>query len=407
MRHNYHGDEVNISGDNETMSRKGPSTIGAASFDPDKLLTDPDLHIKTREGLNKNDLAAAIKSAFGLSEKDKYTYHATASVNLEQVQEAVAAGPANGLQAWYLDPEIVTYEDGTERRRVKYPQPADIAAYVQLFDPAKPAANLLKGFKANAKKDSIRAGIAEHLSSKRHVDSSVIVPKMKKGQNHPNVYADFWAWSCFSLNWAGPDASIATLHLAHQVLPIFMHHFGCVCPSYESLEIIKAVSAGRPVLDIGSGNGYWTYMLRRHGLEVFAVDNGQSVWRTLWIGDTIGADGAKYVKKRPGSGKDDVLLMVYPVVGLEFTTSVLSAYKGDVVCVVGTQNGNGYTGFKDEMIDSWMERERAEFEKIVQVPLPSFAGKDDALFVFRRRGGGASAAAENGQKNGGSEAKEG
>jgi len=79
--------------------------------------------------------------------------------------------------------------------------------------------------------------------------------------------------------------------------------------------------------------------------------------------------------------------MVYPVVGLEFTTGVLDAYKGDVVCVVGTQNGNGYTGFKDEMIDSWMAREREGFEKIVQVPLPSFAGKDDALFVFRRKEG--------------------
>lgn len=164
-----------------------------------------------------------------------------------------------------------------------------------------------------------------------------------------------------------------------------MHHFGCACPSYESLEIINAVRKGKTVLDIGSGNGYWTYMLRRHGLEVQAVDNGQSTWRTLWIGDTVKKDGVEFVKKRPKGGKDDVLLMVYPVVGLEFTTGILNAYKGDVVCVAGTQNGNGYTGFKDEMIDSWMAKERKDFEKIVQIPLPSFAGKDDALFVFRRK----------------------
>lgn len=369
------------------MSRKGPSTIGTTKFDPDILLTDSDLHTRIHESLNTNDFATAIKTAFSLPPKDEYTYHATASVILDQVQAAVTAGPANGLQAWYLDPEPIHDEDGTERRKVNYPPPADIAAYVSLFDPAKPAANLLKGFKANAKKGSLRAGIADHLSSKRYVHPDITVLKLKKGAEHDNIYADFWAWSCFSLHWAGPDASIADLHLGHHVLPVFMHHFGCACPSYESLEIIKAVSQGRSVLDVGSGNGYWTYMLRRHGLEVHAIDNGQSMWRTLWIGDTINQDGAKYMKKRTDGGKDDVLLMVYPVVGLEFTTSVLDAYKGDVICVAGTQNGNGYTGFKDEMVDSWMERERKDFEKIVQVPLPSFAGKDDALFVFRRRKG--------------------
>ena len=306
---------------------------------------------------------------------DKYTYHAgAASVNLGDVQGAIRAGGVNGLCDWYRDPEGV----------VQYPSPGDVAAYIALFDPSKVAGNALKGFKANAKKGSLRAGIAECLTSKRFVDSSVVVPRSKKSQ--PNVYADFWTWSCFSLKWAGPDTNSVNVKMSHHVLPVFMHHFGCVCPSYESLEIIKAVSAGKLVLDIGSGNGYWTYMLRRHGCEVKAVDNGQSTWRTIWIEDTVVADGVRFLKKsRPGQGKGDVLLLVYPVVGLEFTTGVLDAYKGDVVCVAGTQNENGYTGFKDETIDQWMERERPEFKKIVQVPLPSFAGKDDALFVFRRQ----------------------
>lgn len=376
------------------MSRKGPSTIGTPTFDPDELLTNPELHAKTREALNQNNLELAIKAAFNLPEKDRYTYHATASVTLDQAQAAVEAGPANGLCAWYLDSEIVKDEDGTMKRRIRYPETTDIAAYVSLFDPSKPAGNLLKGFKANAKKGSLRAGIAEHLAAKRHVHPDVVVTRSKRG--HPNVYADFWAWSCFALQWAGPDEGAAQIHQSHHVLPVYMHHFGCVCPSYESMEVIKSVSKGRTVLDMGSGNGYWTYMLRRHGLHVKAVDNGQSTWRTLWIEDTVHQDGVRYIKKRPRSGKDDVLLLVYPVVGLEFTTGILNAFKGDVVCVAGTQNGNGYTGFKDEMIDGWMARERKGFEKIVQVPLPSFAGKDDALFVFRRKGKDDGEETENG-----------
>lgn len=286
---------------------------------------------------------------------------------------------------------------------VQRPSKAEIAGYISLFDPSKAPANTLKGLRANAKRNSIQAAVADHLLSNRHISASdrsltITVSKNKKSQqqqqqphSNANIYVDFWAWSCVSLEWAGPETTTAQLQLSHHVLPVFMHHFGCVCPSHEALELIRRISAGRTVLDIGSGNGYWSYMLRRHGCEVLAVDNMQSRWRTVWIGDTIVADAIKYIQtQRDGAGKKDVLLMVYPVVGAGFTAGVLEAYRGDVVCVAGTQNGNGYTGFKGETIDQWMEREREEFEKIVQIPLPSFAGKDDALFVFRRREKGGS-----------------
>ncbi|KAJ2974914.1 hypothetical protein NUW58_g8505 [Xylaria curta] len=53
---------------------------------------------------------------------------------------------------------------------------------------------------------------------------------------------------------------------------------------------------------------------------------------------------------------------------------------GDTVAVVGTQNQNGYTGFRDMTMDEFMAREHSdEWVKVVQVPLPSFPGKDEAL----------------------------
>lgn len=144
------------------------------------------------------------------------------------------------------------------------------------------------------------------------------------------------------------------------------------------------LAKGRPVFEIGSGNGYWTYMLRRMGLVVHAVDNGDSVWRTTWINDTVVADGAKFLAKMDG-GKDAVLLLVYPQVTTSFTTAVLKGYRGSTLCVAGTQNANGYTAFKDVTIDRYVEQEMPAFEKVVQTPLPSFAAKDEALFVFERR----------------------
>lgn len=124
-------------------------------------------------------------------------------------------------------------------------------------------------------------------------------------------------------------------------------------------------------------------MLRRMGMTVLAVDNGDSIWRTMWIGDTIKTDGAKCLSKEKGA-KDAVLLLVYPQVSTDFTTSVLQAYAGTTICVAGTQNANGYTAFKDFTIDKYMDVKKPEYKKIVQIALPSFAAKDEALFIFER-----------------------
>lgn len=59
--------------------------------------------------------------------------------------------------------------------------------------------------------------------------------------------------------------------------------------------------------------------------------------------------------------------------------------EGDTIVVAGTQNANGFTAFEKETIASWMAREKTDFEMVLQIPLPSFAGKDEALFAFQRK----------------------
>ena len=170
-----------------------------------------------------------------------------------------------------------------------------------------------------------------------------------------------------------------------------MHHFGCVVPSRESLEIIKILASddvkqntpSRTILDIGSGNGYWTYMLRALGLTVVPVDNQQSVFRCNWVKDTIITDGVAFLKSRKGA-PEDVLLLVYPVVGGDFFEKIFNAYKGSRVVVAGTQCENGYTGFSDKMIEVWVQEERPEWTMEIRVALPSFAGKDEALYIFKK-----------------------
>jgi hypothetical protein len=195
---------------------------------------------------------------------------------------------------------------------------------------------------------------------------------------------------------------------SHHILPVLFHHFGCVVPTWDALSLISqlakpvgkakgkngSVPSTRPIVEIGSGNGYWAYMLQRMGLTVLPVDNAASAWRTTWVDSTIITDGISFLQKPPpthsqdvgGAGcKDAILLLVYPQVSADFTGRVIRAYEGDYIVVAGTQNGNGFTGFMDETIATWMARERPQFERVVQIPLPSFAGKDEALFIFLRK----------------------
>lgn len=57
-----------------------------------------------------SDLESSIREAFAIKTNDSYVYHATASVTLSQVQQAIGHGGQHRLHAWYID------EDGKQVR---------------------------------------------------------------------------------------------------------------------------------------------------------------------------------------------------------------------------------------------------------------------------------------------------
>lgn len=124
-------------------------------------------------------------------------------------------------------------------------------------------------------------------------------------------------------------------------------------------------------------------MLRRMKLDVMAVDSMASEYRTMWISDTIKSDGVEYLKKKDG-GKKKILLMVYMITAGAFTKRVVQAYQGDTIVVVGTQNANRYTGFRDCTVEEWFEEEMIGWQLVCRIAMPSFAGKDEGFFVWKR-----------------------
>ena len=234
----------------------------------------------------------------------------------------------------------------------------------------------MTAFASNAKKGSPRAIVAQYLQSRRISDL-----KVPKSKAHVNPYYDLWAYCCQLITFLGPlpDPSYSNPTNAkrtHPILPVFYHHLGCVVPTHEALHIISQLG---DVIDMASGNGYWTYMLRRMNVDVVAVDNMASEYRMMWISDTVKADGVEYLRK----GSKRVLLMVYMVTAADLTRRILEAYHGDTVVVVGTQNTNRYTGFIDCTIEEYFER-IGGWDMVCRIAMPSFAGKDEGMFVWKR-----------------------
>lgn len=125
-------------------------------------------------------------------------------------------------------------------------------------------------------------------------------------------------------------------------------------------------------------------MLRRLSVDVVAVDNMSSEYRTMWISDTVKADGVEYLKRHNG-GIGRVLLMVYMVTAGAFTKKVLQTYRGNTMVAVGTQNANRYTAFSDCSIEEYIEKEMPGWEMTCSFPMPSFAGKDEGMYIWKRK----------------------
>ena len=320
-----------------------------------------------------NDIVKSIETAFRIPADDDYHYHT----------EGGGCSMADARLAFQSGAQ---YQYAMGGKTVAIPA-ADIKAYTDVFRSSTDTDKSLRSFLQNSKKDSPRRKVAEHLTSRRYIDDTVR-DKLSKRKKHCNPYFDLWVASCEQLGFVGPLESASYEHpqsakQSHPILPVFMHHFGCGIPDYEALSIIAAVVGKRRIVDLGCGNAYWTWLLRREGLSVTAVDDLSSRWRTTWAADIVKSDAVQYVQRQ--MTRDDVLLLVYPIVGgKDLTKRIIDAYEGDTLIIAGTQNNNRYTTFADCSVDGYFEARQGEWTLLVRKPLPSFVGKDDALYVYRR-----------------------
>ena len=145
--------------------------------------------------------------------------------------------------------------------------------------------------------------------------------------------------------------------------------FSLAIPNEESLNAITRMG---PIIEVGSGSGYWAFLIRCKCVDIIAVDDRSSPqkWTMDWFPSTIKCDALKYLEEHGGCS-DRTLFMSWPTCG----ESILSAFKGDHFIIIG----------KSECRSKWELCNDPEWVLLDCIEIPVWPGMYNRMRIYMRR----------------------
>lgn len=157
----------------------------------------------------------------------------------------------------------------------------------------------------------------------------------------------------------------------------YIRDFGFAVLTAATVDYLRGFG---PLLEVGSGSGYWAYELRKAGIDIVATDplpigNGNPYsFKRIWL-EPESLYSRDAVLKYP----DRTLLMVWPCYDKRWAAEALAVYRGTTVLYVGEGKG-GCTG--DRLFHYLLRRRYVCRE---HVHIPQFIGIHDYLEVWDRK----------------------
>jgi len=150
-----------------------------------------------------------------------------------------------------------------------------------------------------------------------------------------------------------------------------LYYYSFAVPDDRAIEIISKYA---PVVEIGAGSGYWSYMLSQNGIQVKAFDNQSwhEIWKKQWFDVQDGDE--KVLRNYP----ERSLLMCWPNYNEPFASNCLKNYKGKNVIYIG-EGFDGCTG--DDAFHKTLDN---EWKIIDSHEIPTWDGIHDQLEVYER-----------------------
>lgn len=148
---------------------------------------------------------------------------------------------------------------------------------------------------------------------------------------------------------------------------IMSREFSFAIPCSEALDLIKSYG---PILEVGSGSGFWANLLSKIGCDIIATDlDKQSFERKFFDVEII--DGVSAVQKYPNR----TVLSCWPDFGLKWPAKMLEYL--DQIIYIGDFYGC-------TACDEFHKKLENEFEKINSYEIPVWDRGFDQLYVYRR-----------------------
>jgi hypothetical protein len=137
---------------------------------------------------------------------------------------------------------------------------------------------------------------------------------------------------------------------------------------------IEALKPYGPMLEIGSGAGYWAMELRKAGIDVLATDKEPGCDHyfkgKLWIDDMLQVDAVTAVREYPRR----TLLTVWPSYQETWAAQALKVFQGEYVIYVGESAG-GCTA------DESFHEVFATLEEDKEIDIPQWPGIHDYVSI--------------------------
>lgn len=161
-----------------------------------------------------------------------------------------------------------------------------------------------------------------------------------------------------------------------------VERFGFAVPWTGALDAIREAAAGRGVIELGPGGGYWARCLRLRGISVRAVEPlpGARTHLTqhgFWHPIESRADPASALDEGPAGRLSPVLFLCWPGMD-DWADAALARFRGDTVAYVGEWFGGCCAS------DAFFERLERWGEQRADIDIPQWPGIHDSCRIYRR-----------------------
>lgn len=137
-------------------------------------------------------------------------------------------------------------------------------------------------------------------------------------------------------------------------------------------EIIRRIAEFSPIVELGAGTGYWAWLIAQAGGKIRPFDQNPAQ-PPRWV-------EIQYANPSDlTSATERTLLLCWPPLDETMAEQALRAFRGEHVIYVGEWRGRtADPAFHDRLEREWLREEI--------IPLPSWPGYRDEVYLYTRRG---------------------